>query len=229
MSGGASLPTAPSQAYTFQNQPGADTGAFAGIGGINTNPNAGYSSGLSTLAGTNLTNAANQILPLINQTAQTAYDPQQALYAKLQQQNQDQTNAINAQSGVAATPYGAGLGALSNQNFNLDWQNAQLGRQQTGANTIAQLLGAAGQGATTGTNIGQSVSTFNNQALQQQIADYLAYLGGGTSATNAATGQYGAESSAALQNQQLSNQAFGGLGQLGGTLLAGPNGLFGML
>jgi hypothetical protein len=46
----------------------------------------------------------------------------------------------------------------------------------------------------------------------------LSYLQGGSSATNAGTSQYGAESTAAIQNQVLSNSGWTGLGSLLGTL-----------
>jgi hypothetical protein len=219
MSGGANLPSQPQQAYQYQSQPQADAGAIGGIGSLNTNPNASYASGAATQAGNNLTATGQSFLPYAQQTLQTGFDPQNALYAQQFQQSQDQNNVAQAQSGVANTPYGAGITDQNNQNFNINWQNQQLGRQQTAANTASTLSGAAGNAATTGTGIGQSVSTFNNQAQQQQIQDFLAYLQGGTGATSAASSQYGTEANASIANQGLSNQALSGLGSLGGNLL----------
>lgn len=219
MSGGANLPAEPTPAFQYPNQAGAAGGAFQGIGNLNTNPSGSYDSAGSTGAGANLTNQGQQLLPFAQQTMQTAFDPQQALYKQLFQQQQDQGNVARSQAGVADTPYGAGLAQQGNQNFDINWQNQQLGRQAQGAQTAGSLFGTAGNAATAGTAIGQSVPGFQSQQQQQAIADFLAYLQGGTSATNAGTSQYGAQSQAAIGNQQLSNQAFGGIGQLAGNLL----------
>ena len=128
---------------------------------------------------------------------------------------------------MATTPYGAGVVDQNNQLFDINWQNQQLARQGQGANNAATLIGAGSTGATSGTSVGQSVPGFSNQQVQQQIADFLAYLQGGTGAANAATSQYGAESSAALGQQTATNQGLAGFGQLGGTLLGGLGSLFG--
>jgi hypothetical protein len=129
--------------------------------------------------GANMYNASNAVL-------NTAFDPQQQLYNRMFQQNQDQTNASQAQRGITMSPYGAGAAAESNKNFNIDWQNNQLQRQTQG-------LQSAGQGNTTGANLG---STGVNQTMaagqlpynaaqqglqntEQTIQDYLAYLGKG--------------------------------------------------
>jgi hypothetical protein len=221
MSSGASLPANPTPAYSFQSQPQADAGA---MGGINTqaqttqNVNNLYNSGASTQAGSNLTQASNTPLGYQGQALATGFDPQNQLYAQQYQQNQDQTNVANAQNGVANTPYGAGIAAQSNQNFDTNWQNQQLQRQNTAANTASTLGSTAGNEATTGTAVGQSVPQFSTSQQQQTIQDFLSYLQGGSSATNAGTSQYGAESSAALGQQAVDNQALGGLGSLLGTL-----------
>jgi hypothetical protein len=219
MSGGsASLPANPTPAYQPKNQGAADTGAYSGTTQLNTNPNASYNAAASTQAGSDLTTTANSLLPGVGQIMSTAFDPQQALFAQMYQQQQDQSNVTNAQNGVAGTPYGAGLVNQNNQNFDINWQNQQLQRQATGASAAGTLLGAAGQGATTGTQVGQSPVAFSNAQQQQQIADYFAYMSQGTSASNAATSAYSAEAQAAIDNQQLSNQSSAGLGSLFGSL-----------
>lgn len=82
------------------------------------------------------------------------FDPQNAMYGRLFQQNQDQSNAINAQNGVAGTPYGAGLATQSNQNFNTDWLYNLLQRQGQGASTYGSLLNTSGQGYSGAANLG---------------------------------------------------------------------------
>lgn len=224
MSSGGSLPSNPTPAYQFQNQPAADQSAF---GGINTlaqttgNANALYNSGAATQLGSNLTTSAQTPLSYQSQALATGFDPQNQLYAQQYQQNQDQTNVANAQNGVANTPYGAGIAAQSNQNFDINWQNQQLQRQNTAAQTASTLGSTAGNEATTGTALGQSVPQFSTQEQQQTIQDFLSYLQGGTSATGASTSQYSAEANAALQQQQINNSGLMGLGNLGSKLLFG--------
>ena len=216
--GGASLPPNPTPAYQPKQQGAADTGAFSGTTQLNTNPNASYNAGASTQAGSNTVTTANSLLPGVGQIMSTAFDPQQALFAQMYQQQQDQSNVTNAQNGVAGTPYGAGLVNQNNQNFDINWQNNELQRMATGASAAGGLLNAAGTGAMTGTQVGQSPIAFSNAQKQQQIADYLAYMSQGTSASNAATGQYSAEAQAAIDNQQLQNQSTAGLGSLAGNI-----------
>jgi hypothetical protein len=216
--GGASLPKNPTPAYQPKQQGAADTGAFSGTTQLNTNPNASYDAAGTTALGANMTSTANSLLPGVGQIMSTAFDPQQALFAKMYQQQQDQSNVTNAQNGVSGTPYGAGLAQQNNQNFDINWQNQQLQRQATGASAAGGLLNAAGQGGQAGAGLGQSPIAFSNAQQQQQIADFLQYMGQGTSASNAATGQYSAEAQAAIQNQQLQNQSAGGMGSLFGSL-----------
>lgn len=223
MSGGPSLPPNPSPAYQYQSQPQADAGAIGGIGNLNTNPSGAYNAPASTAAGSALTTTGTNTLPFVNQTLQTGFDPQNALYAQQFQQNQDQTRASNAAAGVATTPYGAGLENQSNQNFDINWQNQQLGRQGQAANTASTLESGAGGAASTGTAIGQSVPGFANQQQQQAIADFLAYLQGGTGATQAGTSQYGAEANASLGQQGVNNQQLAGLGGLATSLFGGTS------
>ena len=103
---------------------------------------AGYAPGLANLqygTGTGLVGQGMSQIPYLQQTLQTAFDPQNALYNQLLSQTQNQQNVQNAQSGVANTPYGASLADLNLQNFNIGWQNNLLNRMQTGAQTAGQL------------------------------------------------------------------------------------------
>ncbi len=106
-----------------------------------------------------------------NQVLNTAFDPQRALYDRTHQQLIDQNNAINAQSGVAGSPYGAGLTQQANENFNIDWQNQQLNRQIAG-------LGAYDSAASTyaGNTEGLTSAAMGNLAtgLNSGTQDYNA-------------------------------------------------------
>ena len=94
-----------------------------------------------TQAGLGLYGPAGQVL-------NTAFDPQQALYNRTLQQLQDQTRVGQAARGISMSPYGAGLENQALSNFNIDWQNQQLGRQTQG-------LGAAGQAIGQGSQVAQ--------------------------------------------------------------------------
>lgn len=89
---------------------------------------------------------AGQVSPYASQVAQTAFDPQQQLYNRTLQQVQDQTRVGEAARGINMTPYGAGLENDQLRNFNIDWQNNQLGRQTQG-------MGALSQGASALSNL----------------------------------------------------------------------------
>jgi hypothetical protein len=163
-------------------------------------------------------------MPYARSILQTGFDPQHALYHQLQQQNEQQTMALEAAQGVSNTPYGAGTTAASNSNFNINWQNQQLQRQAAAmqayggymgqmGNTFGQageLGNAAGQAYMTG--YGLPYQTYNNQRL------------GEMSAYNDASNMYGAMGAQADkylnvgQAGQLAgwgqNQAYGaGIGQ----------------
>ena len=182
----------------------------------------------------NLQTGANSIM-------NTAFDPQQALYQKMFQQNQDMANVQNMMSGVGTTPYGAGVADQSNQNFNINWANQQLGRQATGlqgaeaAFGAAQPLGNAGQASLVQSAMlpyaTQSASAgANTQALQggigattgtsqPTIQDLLAYLGVGNQANSTYNqGQIGGTNATTAQQQQGWGQ-LGDIANLGGALM----------
>ena len=74
------------------------------------------------------------------QILQSGFDPQSALFDRSQQQLMDQTNAVNAMSGVGGSPYGASVGANAMGNFDINWQNQQLGRQTQAAGAASPLF-----------------------------------------------------------------------------------------
>jgi len=258
------------QGYGMQNMGGADTGAYGGIGqlgqynvpgqllpqyqqiaqqGVNSpyaqqyqqNANQVGQAGMQSGAG--ITGTAMGQLPGVNALMSLGFDPQQALYSQLQNQNQQQNAAILGQSGVASTPYGAGVQQQANTNFNIDWQNQQLQRALSGAQGAGNLLGSIGQNAGTGLqqmqqgaglgyNTQQGITgnqlgllgqygSFGQQAAQlpqQQIQDYMAYLSQGTAQQGASnqTAQLGLNQAnqGFLQNQMMGSQLGGSLAGL---------------
>ena len=136
---------------------------------------AGIAGGLAGLGNASqLQGAASSALPYGQQILQTGFDPQGALYNRTAGQVSDQSNAINAMSGVAGTPYGAGVSDMNMRNFNLDWQDRQLGRQSTAASGF----GALERGVTDLSNSAYQQNIGYGQALGAGIGSAASGIGG---------------------------------------------------
>lgn len=270
----ANVPTPQINSYQPANFGGADSGAFGGISnlgqfnqyaslnpqvqgiaqGLVNNPYAGsYLSGAGTAAGLGQMGALGaygqgaNLYGLGGALANTAFDPQGALYDRTVQRVQDQTRAGLEARGLDNTPYGAGVEGQTLGNFNIDWQNQQLQRQLQGAQGAGSLIqqGAGLQAGAPGAYYSASglpYSTFQGigasnlgtlgtagqfgaagaQIPQQQIQDYLSYLGWGTGAQNAANqAQLGLGKFELDQANQAFNQQqtiFGDLGKVAGMI-----------
>jgi hypothetical protein len=160
---------------------------------------------------------APQLTAAANQIYGTAFDPRQELYNQQLGQTRDLANAQNAVSGLAGSPYGAGLADEATQNFMTSWQNQQLGRQLQGIQGLsAGSLGAA--------NLYGQAGNLQNAGLQQQLAG--AQLPYQTSVGMANTGLGGIDSVVNLGNnayqlpQQTLNdlQSYLQLGQAASTI-----------
>lgn len=117
----------------------------------------------------------------------TGFDPRNALYDRTAQQLQDQVRVGQAARGTTMSPYGAGQEGKTMSDFNIDWQNQQLGRQtqalgafgdwqsgkvgrQTGA------LGAYGQYGGAAAGMGTSAANIGQQGVgQTQMPGLLPY------------------------------------------------------
>jgi len=194
--------------------PTAQAGAGAG---------AGYGAG----GAQSLSNAGQSLL-------QSGFDPQSALFNRTQQQLLDQSNAVNAMSGVAGTPYGASVTSNALGNFDINWQNNQLNRQATAAGAASPLLQAApGLAASSGAlpsqaYLGQlgAISPFLNQQLQAGTTGLGSALPGFTGASGLA-----ASSAAAPYSLYGSNigQLLSALGQQNVAGVQGAAGLSSLL
>jgi hypothetical protein len=110
---------------------------------------------------------------------QTGYDPQSALFNRLTQQTRDQSQAMEAMSGLAGTPYAAGLTSDALRNLDIDWQNQQLQRQAT---ALAGAGTAFGQAGTLGGEVANVLTGMGGQAttaggLYGSAADQAARAG----------------------------------------------------
>ena len=179
--------------------------------------------------GQDMAGAGKQIL---NQ----AFDPQNALHDFSRQQTIDTSRAADTSRGLAMSPYSSGNESTAARNFEMDWQNRQLGREMAGAGGANAAYGAAsGYGAATpgftmagaqAPIAGQTAAYgapmgFSNQFLQAEnnmmapqasLASGLAlpYLQYGT---NAASNQF--------------NQAYGAHAGNTGMIAGGFNNMFG--
>jgi hypothetical protein len=183
----------------------------------------------------------NTIQPYVSAALQTGFDPQKALYAKQFQQQQDQNAASAAASGVSTSPYGAGLAQQANQNFDINWQNQQLARQNQAAQTASTLTGAGMGALSSGFGTAANLAQTGENALStgagtlQSLYQALASMGQGQTSTSTQAGQallnainqaYGNTNQAysnSVANQQVQNQqqsqGLGGIGSLLGTII----------
>ncbi len=194
---------------------------------------AGGASGLGMNAALNQYGAGGQLMGFGGQAINTGFDPRSALYNRSLQQTQEQLRAGLEARGVNMTPYGAGVEGQTLGNFNIDWQNQQLGRQlqalQGGGQAIGmgssmqagapgQFLQAAGMPYSVFGQIGQGQNQALSQLLglagqgqglgQQQIQDYLNYIQAGTQQQSA--NNQTAQLALAQQQQQFrQNQQYG--------------------
>lgn len=101
-----------------------------------------------------------------NEALQAGFDPQNELYGRTAHRLGQQIRAGQAARGVEMTPYGAMQENEAMANFNMDWADRALGRQQQGANTASTLYGQGGQLMNAGTQMQQGVPAWQMQMLQ---------------------------------------------------------------
>ena len=148
------LSSALSNPYGFGGQSAANAFSGAGMGtSLGALGNAGALGGQVP----GMIGASNAVLG-------SAFDPQGALYGRTLGQLTDQEGAYLANAGVGTSPYGAGLMGQTLGNFNIDWQNQQLGQgfgmlgQGLGLPQTYNMFGGGGGG---GGGYGTSSGLFN--------------------------------------------------------------------
>lgn len=226
----------------------SDLGSQAAAYGVQAASPAGYLQNLAQQLQQQIAGSANPLQGLSASITNAGFDPQSHLYNQLSQQTMDASQAANAAAGIGASPYGASVAGNNQANFNINWQNQQLGRETQAASSadavqqaIASILAqsgatAAGLDTAAGGLLNTGISGLNTAGgLYQgaQNADilgtqaagnaYTSGLGIGQGATNLAASSAGLPSSAYTSN--LSNvlpflSAQSGAGQQGATSLA---------
>jgi hypothetical protein len=111
-------------------------GLLGNYGGPQYFQGAGTAAGLGQGAAFNQYGAGGNIL-------NTAFDPQQALYNRMFAQTTDAARANEMAAGLGTSPIGAYATTAAQNDFNINWQNAQLQRQIQGAQAAAGLQGGA--------------------------------------------------------------------------------------
>lgn len=211
-------PNLPMQDYTNAS------GAFGGP----TFSNSGYDPRHTVQAGYGMTGQAQSLSPYVSQIFQQGFDPQNEFYGRAAHNLTEQTRAGLNDRGLTMTPYGAGVEANALGNFNIDWNNSQLGRAATGLQAGAGLNDSINRGITGGENLAQGAGTWQSQIAQmlsqlglntqqgpqQAIMDWLAFTGqGGQSANN----RYQAQFQNYDAKQHADDAMWSGIGQLAGS------------
>jgi hypothetical protein len=193
--------------------------------------------------GSNLINTGNSMVPYATQALTAGFDPMGSVYKQQFQQNTDQTRALEEARGIDSTPYGAGVEAQSDLNFNNAWLQNTLARQGQGAQTANTLFGSnredllAGTGLQTGApgtiatsgampyNTNQTIGMNQlgaigaGQGIQQQpITDWQTYLNYVNQAAGVGTQQQ-------QTNLNQANANFAQSQAIGGQIGAGLQGL----
>ena len=172
--------------------------------GANATAGLGWGTGLEQLGGgSSLINAGQGMLPYAQSILNTGFDPQNALYDRTLGQVTDQTRAGLSARGLGMSPYGAGVENKALSDFNIDWQNQQLQRQNTAAQGAGYLTNSAGNAI----NLGQNVGTLGLQTLTNAAG--LPYATANTMGSNqmGALNQYGqfGQQAAAIPQQRISD------------------------
>lgn len=167
--------------------------------GANATAGAGWGVGQGQIgAGMDLMSAGQGLLPYAQSILQTGFDPQGALRDRTEQQLTESTRAGLAARGINMSPVGAGVENKALSDFNIDWQNNLLNRQNTAAQGAGYLTNSGGNAI----NLGQNVSTLGLQTLTN--ASGLPYATANTISGNqlGALGQFGQYGAGATNTAQ---------------------------
>lgn len=184
-----------------------------GGGSVGNNPASGFTKPFGEAigtVGTGLTDwtgvlqgesgtAMAQLNPYIGTMLNDSFDSNKALYGRTLQQVTDQTRSGEASRGLANTPYGAAAEGNALSNFNIDWNNQQLQREQSGLASAGNTYGQLIQGGAT--------------ADQPAEAALQGYASGFNTASQASTADLNRQEQAKEAQSQSSMQ---GLQQIGG-------------
>jgi hypothetical protein len=205
----------------------------------------GYNPSDSNMRGDYLAKQGQGMGQYADMALQSGFDPQDAIYGRARHNLEQQTRSALEARGVNSTPYGAAVEGETMSNFNMDWADRALGRQQTGANTAATLYGQGARQISGGDDMQRTVPTWQAAmlaALQQSgganyqypesvIRQYQGYMNTGLQGDQNAVGAYRGELAAWEAEQQQQAAMWQALGSLGGSAVSmamNPASAFGM-
>ena len=247
MSGG-NPPPAP-KTFQMPNQAGAAQGAYNAIGGLEAMPN--YAANAANSANSGLSGFANnggydpagtvnygqtisqlpqQYLPYAQTLLNEGFNTNNDVYGRAAHNLTEQVRASQGARGIQTSPYGAGLENEAMGNFNLDWQNAQLGRMSQAMGAALPAFGQAGQQMGYGQDVAQSVPRLGNEMFKTAAGvgnmayaqpeavmnGYLNYTSAGNAADNTRVNAYSQQLQAWQAKQQADAAMWQGLASLGG-------------
>lgn len=261
MSGG-NPPPAP-KTFQMPNQAGAANGAYNAIGGLEAMPNYAANaansanSGLAAFSGNggydpsatvNYGNTISQMpqtyLPYADTLLREGFNQNNDVYGRAAHNLTEQVRASQGARGIQTSPYGAGLENEALGNFNLDWENAQLGRMSQAMGSALPAYAQAGQQMGYGQAVAQSVPQLGNDMFKTAagvgnmayaqpeavINGYLNYTGAGNAADNTKVNAFSQQLQAWQAKQQADAAMWQGIAALGGQAVsaaANPASLFG--
>ena len=224
----------------------AFTGSTTGASGWNPGATVGVGNAVSAEAAPMFSSGQNMLNQFVNQDPTGIGTP---AYTQAAHQTTEQIRAGEAARGVAMTPYGAGLEAEGMGKFNTNWQMNDANLQATAANAAKGLFGQGGSLATGGQTTAmaapttqlalatgaQSMPQNTANISQMTVQDFLAYLQGGTHATqaqNQGIGMLNDNLNSNFKNEMTAynanNAMFSGLGSMAGRGIGGFNDMGGL-
>lgn len=118
-------------------------------------------------------------------------DPQNQLHDFLQAQTVDNSRAATSARGVGMSPYAAGIENDATKNFNMGWQNNQLGRAESGLQAMGGANQIGGADLSGAMGFGQQAPQFMMQSAAAPIGAQQQAYGAPAQAATQYAGQFG--------------------------------------
>jgi hypothetical protein len=127
---------------------------------------------------------ADQLFTGARQTLDTAFDPQGRLYNRGRADSLDYSAVTSAMAGLGGTPYGASVASSALSNYDLGWQDKQLGRQE-------KALGVADTTFSDAAKLADTSAAYPSSTYTGNITDISKALGARNTGAAVGGGTYG--------------------------------------
>lgn len=191
MSGGGAPP--PPTSFQMPNQQQGAENAFDAIGGLEAMPNmpqqtynafapvatpqvsqqTGYNPANTVGMGNNISAMPQEYLPYVRDMLSEGFNDNNQVYGRAAHDLTEQIRSGQTARGIASSPYGADLEAEAFGDFNLDWQDRQLGRKTQAMGAALPGFQQAGAQMGFGQDVAQGAGRY-----QAGLADTLSMMGG---------------------------------------------------